>query len=1227
MADNKVSDSVQQGADVLQDVMPTVFVALGGTGMEVLLRLRRRILQHNWNGKSIMSLDEFPPARFVYFDTDTAEARESGRAATTDILASRVAFSKGETIQKKVDTGHYMAEIENFPIIREWLPQGDLDKIDTEKGAGQVRSISRLLFFDEYSNFMNMVRTQSDRVMQNVTNESRLLNLGLTTSERLRIVVVGSSAGGTGSGSFIDAGYALRSMRAPRADQVDLFLMLPGGYRDANKERVFANTYAALSELEFAMLGSRNPPYTSRWTEYDKPEPDVRSPYSDVFLFDRQNIAGQQTGQKEDIFDMVADILFEDFGSSDFARRKRSVAVNQQRHKLGRYIPNLPEWLKDGLFYSRGYSAIGQTTLISKASMQVEEHLSRNNSAMVRAFFGMALDSQTKIATTEERDAFMQERLRLTAKAFSDEYDERGRFQQDPITDYALIEYLLLREDKSSIAVTLATEIEQDIAGIQARIPDHKAWEGEVRRVVEMRQRDIDGRVGAGTTYGPKGTEIAQSRERFEAMLLSRSSDEGSLRGDFYRILDDQERGGLEYTIDLITKIQSRLDDSGSGIIARLAEAEEAYAKRANRLNAEQLSASIDRLGQAAQGGFLSGGGRKASEKYINQVRDDLVASLQARLRAIACKEAIAFLQRTAQFLGTAQGLDQRGEPLWNGLIGEFQGGRKRVRSLLSIIDADTARLQDALLRGDGGTFFVIKDKGVDLPQEDAEIHLAWAREAFASIGGSKEIFAQLDNEEGRLEILGLLRGVTSRRLGSYRQRIPSVTDALRQLPVGEQQRLMELLVVRAMPWIYTDFSKGFKPDNENYKMFIAVDGAKSFRSEYDEMLRSRLPGQSGLSSLSYEESGVPGQIVCYCEISGLPLDAIASIKSEWRPSYQREQGKPDGLPLHNHRDDLRFPDPIVPSNAELEELRERIKLFLQGIIVGALRFNATRKVYEIEATRHHWDRIGDEKYLRRRGFQPSQRAMLSEQIKRTEDKLSFVQYVALAALAQWYSRRVYTPKPYQQQERGALVRKGGIGYHTCRELEHIFTTHAQRIGGNLPAGLSIADAKDRLIEAIHQWTNILTGTLDDVDDSEVGRDLEDPVELRATDKRAINWPSFSDAELLRIISGEPEQISTVAAAAPVHFASPPPAPFASAPGSPATPAQRFWLYSQDGQVVGPHDIPAFQMLAQLGQLRADMKVCPEGSQTWLSVNDVVALSALLPKVAAPPPPPPPPPV
>lgn len=1206
--------------DTLLDVMPTVFVALGGTGMEILLRLRRRILQADWSGRSISSLDEFPPARFVYFDTDTAEARESGRAGATDIMAARVAFSKGgETIQKKVDVGHYMTEIENYPIIREWLPQGDLHRIDTEKGAGQIRSISRLLFFDEYTNFINLVRTQADRVTQNVTNESVLRSLGLKTGTKLRVVVVGSSAGGTGSGAFIDVGYALRSLRTPKIDQLDLFLMLPGGYRDANKDRVFANTYAALSELEYAMRGTSDPAYTLRWTDYDKPLPEVKTPYNDVFLFDRQNIAGQQTGEKNDIFDMVADILFEDFGSSDFARRKRSVAVNQQQHKLGSYVPNLPGWLKDGLFFSRGYSAIGQTTLMSKASVQVEEHLSRNNASMVKSFFGMALAGGARQPTTEERDAFLRDRLGVKLKAFVDDYDRRASFEQAAIADFELVDLLSRREDKSSIADMLALEIEQDFVGIQARIPDHKAWEAELRRIVELRVRDVDGRVGQSGTYGPKGAEIAKARERLEAFLLAKGVQDGSLRATLYAILDDQERGGLEYTIGLVSEIKRRLDEPGQGSIARLALAEEAYAQRANKLTSQQVQASIDRLQQAASGNILTGGGRKASERYLNQVREDLTAALQARLRSIACKEAITLLRTASAFLGDQQGIDDAGETIWTGLIGEFQTGRKRVRGLVAVIDADTARLQDALKRGDGGTFFVLKDSGIELAQESTQNHIDWAREAFESIGGSREIFAKLETDDGRIEILGLLRAVTSRRLGGQRARIPSVTDALRQLPQMEQRRLLDLLIVRAMPWIYTDFSRGFRPENERYKMFIAVDGVESFREEFNSVVLSRLPGQSGLTSVSYEESGVPGRIVCYCELSGFPLDAIAPIRSEWRPSYLREQNKPDGLPLHNHKDDLRFPDPLVPTNAELDLLRERIELYLKGVFFGALRFNEKRGAYEIEVGRNHWDPVGDEKHLRRRGFQTGQQSKLLDSIARVEDGLTSAQYLGLAALARWFAERVYTPRRFESTERGPTIRRGGIGNHVCQKMETEFLLRARRTAGDVPLGLSEDGAVDRLFETIERWTTTIFGTIGDVEDTEVGRNPDDPAELRATHKRTLHWPAFSDAALRALISGEP------AAAGPASLRQEPAAAPSSVPPPPPAAGGRYWLFNAEGQVVGPYDLSAFEMLAQLGQLKSEMMVCPEGSTAWVPAAGLPPLARLLPGATAASPPPPPP--
>ncbi|MEV9231536.1 tubulin-like doman-containing protein, partial [Klebsiella pneumoniae] len=94
--------------------------------------------------------------------------------------------------------------------------------------------------------------------------------LGMETATELRFVVIASVAGGTGSGTVIDAGYAISSLDTPgRPSAVDLFLVLPSGYVGANKDRVFANGAATLSELEYAMRGDPEPPYVERWGDHD----------------------------------------------------------------------------------------------------------------------------------------------------------------------------------------------------------------------------------------------------------------------------------------------------------------------------------------------------------------------------------------------------------------------------------------------------------------------------------------------------------------------------------------------------------------------------------------------------------------------------------------------------------------------------------------------------------------------------------------------------------------------------------------------------------------------------------------------------------------------------------------------------------------------------------------------------------------------------------------------
>ncbi len=251
--------AAKENQAVAVKLRPTLFVGIGGTGKEVLLRLRRRILQNDWGGRRINDLSRFPIASFLYFDTDTTEAVESDRSQRTDPMARAVAFRESERLQKRVDVRHYMSELENFPHIQAWLPESDLSSINTEKGAGQVRAISRLLFFDQFKVLQGLVRSQGDALLNSVGRQNELSHLNLDIENELRVVVVCSAAGGTGSGSFIDFGLAVRSMRNPRPGQTDLILVLPGGFKGANYERVNANAFAALMELEHAMRPNTQP--------------------------------------------------------------------------------------------------------------------------------------------------------------------------------------------------------------------------------------------------------------------------------------------------------------------------------------------------------------------------------------------------------------------------------------------------------------------------------------------------------------------------------------------------------------------------------------------------------------------------------------------------------------------------------------------------------------------------------------------------------------------------------------------------------------------------------------------------------------------------------------------------------------------------------------------------------------------------------------------------------
>ena len=570
-------------------VQPTLFIGLGGTGMQILLRLRRRILAGDWNGRRIDDLSRMPVASFVYFDTDLRTAIESDRDGASDPLARIVAFRENERLQHAVDVRRYTKDIDRYPLIADWLPIADFSLINTEKGAGQVRAISRLLFFDQFAKLTGLVRERSDGLLRSVGRQDDLAHLGLEIENRLRVVVVCSAAGGTGSGSFIDLGLMLRSMIHP-APTVDLVLLLPGGYHDHQRQRVNANGYAALMELEHAMRPNPSPPFVTQWAEHQGPLPGI-APYDDVYLLDTRNVLDDGLESVEDLYDMAADILFEDFGTSEFAATKRSIAVNQAQHKLDNYEPPLPAHLgRQSLRYSQLFSSFGQATIDTKGRVAVDAAVAETSKRMLKAYFNVALEESGRLPTPAERDDFLDRQFHLRASAFH--HVLPGQPDTATINEPALIERLL--EDAGGQSVL--AEIDRDLlATYQSegfQTADPRNLPTLVLREFEQRHDDVLGSIRHKTGSGLAADRIASTRNRMAAER--RGDGPQALRAVLYDYLDQRDRGGLDYTIRLVEDAKLQIEAE----IARLETVEARYAARAGDTQ-HRFEQSLDNLREA----------------------------------------------------------------------------------------------------------------------------------------------------------------------------------------------------------------------------------------------------------------------------------------------------------------------------------------------------------------------------------------------------------------------------------------------------------------------------------------------------------------------------------------------------------------------------------------------------------------------------------------------------
>jgi hypothetical protein len=281
---------------------PTVVIGLGGTGYQTLIRLKKRFVD---------VYGSVPPI-IRFLSIDTTENAE-GTARTEEQKPQEGALDHNETYVLQVGNPGNLVGNGTNPHLDEWWPP----EIPTQAiiaGAGQVRARGRLALFAKATEVYSRIQRAVDEV-RNIRNQKQMYaeQFQVSTRSGVEVHIVGSLAGGTGSGTFLDVAFMARNVIG--SDEQSNFtgvLLLPGIFtRFPGVALVKPNAYGALKEIEHLSTSKSvfSIDYGMRRVEVSRP------PFDLIYLIDSINEQGRVVSEQGDLFTLIADGMYVQIGS------------------------------------------------------------------------------------------------------------------------------------------------------------------------------------------------------------------------------------------------------------------------------------------------------------------------------------------------------------------------------------------------------------------------------------------------------------------------------------------------------------------------------------------------------------------------------------------------------------------------------------------------------------------------------------------------------------------------------------------------------------------------------------------------------------------------------------------------------------------------------------------------------------------------------------------------
>lgn len=356
---------------VMQTEKPVLLIGLGGTGKQILLQLRH-MFQDRYGTPSLPHIGQ------LCIDTDVRNVDLEGRAF--DEFLEEVQLTPAERVDTPIKIDElkemYRNANSNRHIFRWFDRQLEGHGIITD-GAAQIRSFGRLAFFQYYPRIKEAIENKLSE-MFNPANINRLRDdykINLDVSQ-LEVWLLFSVAGGTGSGMFLDMAYLIDECAAAYRPSRQAVVLLPTAFSEDFGKRLFANSYAALMELEYYNNpgtgdGRRHPGFLRAWTTAQAASRENVGPppvFRDTWLIgNRSTLGGGAYVPSQKIFlcEMIAEWLFLQYGGvrPEIAAAMRSARSNYSDALTARAqvsVPqDSPEAISPKQVYSRRYSTFG----------------------------------------------------------------------------------------------------------------------------------------------------------------------------------------------------------------------------------------------------------------------------------------------------------------------------------------------------------------------------------------------------------------------------------------------------------------------------------------------------------------------------------------------------------------------------------------------------------------------------------------------------------------------------------------------------------------------------------------------------------------------------------------------------------------------------------------------------------------------------------------------------